>query len=37
MLTKPLQGELFKKFRACVLNLPATSPGWRSVLEYIPA
>jgi hypothetical protein len=27
MLTKPLQGELFKKFRACVLNLPATSPG----------
>ncbi len=25
MLTKPLQGELFKKFRACVLNL--RSPG----------
>jgi hypothetical protein len=23
MLTKPLQGELFKKFRALVLNLPA--------------
>ncbi len=23
MLTKPLQGELFKKFRACVLNLPS--------------
>jgi hypothetical protein len=23
MLTKPLQGELFKKFRAFVLNLPS--------------
>jgi hypothetical protein len=23
MLTKPSQGELFKKFRACVLNLPS--------------
>ena len=23
MLTKPLQGELFKKFRAWVLNLPS--------------
>jgi hypothetical protein len=23
MLTKPLQGNLFEKFRACVVNLPS--------------
>ena len=39
--TKPLQGSLFKKFRALILNMPEEQHGLeasdhRSVLEHVP-